>query len=330
MPVKNKAVALLSGGLDSRLAILIVKELGVTIEAVNFQTLFSCCKDDARQAAYELGVRFTLVKAGEDYLETVRNPKHGYGRGINPCVDCRSYMFKQAKAVMEQSGASFMVTGEVLGQRPMSQKLSDFQAIERDTDLEGRILRPLSARLLPPTFAEREGVVDRSKLYDIQGRTRERLHALAHRYGIKEPPAASAGCALTQPPFADKVRDLFDHDPGHELWKYELLKIGRHFRLNQDTKVVLGRNEAQNTYLEELCRKGLVLLRPKNFAGPAAVFIGQENPEVCRQAASLVLRYAQKPLPDPCELELIRGNEMQVVMAADPAQESFIEGVRIA
>jgi len=330
MPLAPKAIALLSGGLDSRLAIMIVKEQGIQIEAVNFQTMFSCCKDDARQVAYDLGVSFTLIKAEEDYLERVRNPKHGYGRGINPCVDCRTYMFERAKALMRHTGASFMITGEVLGQRPMSQKKSDFEIIERDSGLEGLILRPLSAKLLPVTIPEREGLIDRSKLYAIQGRTREKLYEVAKRYGIHEPPPASAGCALTQPPFADKVRDLFEHDPGHEVWKFELLNIGRHFRLSPETKVILGRNETQNAYLEELKLKGLVLLRPHNFAGPAAIFIGKENPEMHAQAASLVLRYAQKPLPVLCEFELIRGEETVLLTASEPAEESFIEGVRIA
>ena len=183
---------------------------------------------------------------------------------------------------------------------------------------------------MPETIPEREGLIDRSRLYDIQGRTRERLYAVAKHYGIDDPPPASAGCALTQPPFADKVRDLFEHDPGHEVWKFELLKIGRHFRLSADTKVILGRNEAQNAYLEELRYKRLALLRPHNFAGPAAIFIGKENPETRAQAASLVLRYAQKPLPELCEFELIRGEETVLVTASEPATESFIEGVRIA
>lgn len=330
MPLAPKAIALLSGGLDSRLAILIIKQQGIQIEAVNFQTMFSCCKDDARQVAYDLGVRFTLIKAEEDYLERVRNPKHGYGRGINPCVDCRTYMFEKAKRLMQPMGASFMITGEVLGQRPMSQKKSDFELIEKDSGLEGLILRPLSAKLLPVTFPEKEGLVNRSRLYAIQGRTREKLYEVAKEYGIHEPPPASAGCALTQPPFADKVRDLFDHDPGHEVWKYELLNIGRHFRLSPETKVVLGRNETQNAYLEELKDKGLAFLRPLNFAGPAVVFIGKDNPETHALAASLVLRYAQKPLPARCEFELIRGKEVIQVTASEPAEESFIEGVRIA
>ncbi len=325
-----KAIALLSGGLDSQLAICLVKEQGVEIEAVNFQTMFNCCKDDARQVAYNLGVGFTLIRADESYLERVRNPKFGYGRGINPCVDCRSYMFERARAVMEHAGAAFMITGEVVGQRPMSQKMEDFRLIEKDAGLEGLILRPLSAKLLPVTIPEKEGVIDRARLFDIQGRSRARLLELARHYGIENPPNASSGCALTQPQFADKVRDLFEHDPGHDIWKFELLKTGRHFRLSPETKIILGRNENQNAHLEELRFQGLPLLRPHNFAGPAAIFLGGANPEMQAQGASIILRYAQKPLPEICELEFVRGAETAIVTASLPAAESFIEGVRIA
>ncbi len=189
--MKPRAIALLSGGLDSMLAIAILKDQGVEIEAVNFQTMFGCCKEDARRAAYDLGVKFTLLKVGDDYLKTIQSPKYGYGRGMNACVDCRIYMFFAAKKYMEAAGASFMITGEVLNQRPMSQKESDMRIIERDTGLEGKILRPLSAKLLPETEPERLGIVDRARFYEIQGTSRKFLLELAGKYGIKDPPAAS-------------------------------------------------------------------------------------------------------------------------------------------
>ncbi len=325
-----KAMALLSGGLDSRLAICIVKEQGIEIEAVNFQTMFSCCKDDARQVAYELGVGFTLIKADEAYVKVIREPKHGYGRGINPCVDCRIYMFDRVRQLMEYLGASFVVTGEVVNQRPMSQKREDFKKIERDTGLEGLILRPLSAKLLPPTIPEKEGVIDRSKLYEIEGRSREKLLELARHYGIQNPPAASSGCALTQVPFAEKVRDVFEHDAGNEPWKYEILKVGRHFRLTPEAKVVLGRNEGENAYLEALHPAGTALLVPHNFAGPAALVIGTAGASVLDQAAAIILRYAQKPLPEMCELKINRNGELGMMTSPAAADEPFIEGVRIA
>ena len=324
-----KAVALLSGGLDSQLAIAIVKAQGVEIEAVNFQTMFGCCKDDARQAAHALGVGFTLLKAGADYIEVIQNPKFGYGRGINPCVDCRIYMFRRAQELMSHTGAAFMITGEVLGQRPMSQKMKDFKAIEKETGLEGRILRPLSAHQMPLTIPEQEGLIDRSKLYGIVGRSRQKLLKLAKEYGIHNPPDPSAGCALTSPEFAKKVQDIFDHHDSRETWQFEILRMGRHFRLGPKTKIVIARNHDQNVYLEHLHPEGTLLLSALNFAGPTALFIGEESPEMLAQAAAMVLRYAQKPLPETCDIELHRGESAEVYQAGAPAEEAFIEGVRI-
>ncbi len=324
-----KAIALLSGGLDSQLAIAIVKAQGVEIEAVNFQTMFGCCKDDARQAAHALGVGFTLLKAGADYLEVIREPKFGYGRGINPCVDCRIYMFKRAKELMHHTGATFMITGEVLGQRPMSQKMTDFRAIESDTGLKGRILRPLSAHQLLLTIPEEEGVIDRTKLYGIVGRSRQKLLKLAREYGIQNPPDPSAGCALTSPEFAKKVHDVFDHHESREPWQFEILRMGRHFRLGLKTKIVIARNQDQNGYLESLHPEGTVLLSPLNFGGPTALLIGEETPGMLQQAAAILLRYSQKQLPEICEIELHRGENVELLQAHEPADELFIEGVRI-
>ncbi len=324
-----RAIALLSGGLDSRLAVCILKEQGIEIEAVNFQTMFSCCRDDARQVAHELGIGFTAIKADEEYVRIIREPKYGYGRGLNPCVDCRIYMFERARSLMDHLRASFIITGEVIGQRPMSQKIADFVKIERDTGLEGLIVRPLSAQLLPATLPEKEGVIDRSRLYAIQGRWRAPLLALARRYGIENPPDASPGCALTQVPFADKVRDVFTHDEGNEPWKYEILKVGRHFRLKEGAKVVLGRSEEQNAYLEALHPAGTALLVPHNFAGPVGLLIGAAESPALEQAAALILRYAQKPLPENCDLKLTRGGEVKILSSSAAADESFIEGVRI-
>lgn len=302
--MNRKAVVLLSGGLDSTLATCIVKEQGVEIEAVNFQTMFGCCKDDARQVAHRLGVPFTLLKVGDDYLKTIQFPKYGYGRGINPCVDCRIYMFLAAKRFMEEVGASFMISGEVLGQRPMSQKLRDFQTIERDAGLERRILRPLSAKLLSPTLPEELGIVDRSKLYAVEGRSRQELLALAGKYGIENPPSPSSGCALTSPAFAEKVQDIFDHRPEYERWEFELLKTGRHFRLDGEAKVIIARDENENAHLELRHPAGTHFLKGVTFVGPCALVIGKAEEKHFRSAGRLMLRYAQKPVPESGEIEI--------------------------
>ncbi len=324
-----KAVALLSGGVDSMLAIAIVKEQGVKIEAVHFQTMFGCCKDDARQAAYQLGVPCTLLKVGDDYLKMVENPKYGYGRGVNPCVDCRSYMFVLGKKFMEQVGADFLISGEVLDQRPMSQKKIDFQRIETDCGLEGKILRPLSAQRLAPTEAEEKGWVDRSRLFNIHGRSRKLIFDLARKYGIEEPPSPSAGCALTSPAFAKKVRDVFDHHPDYSRWEFEILRMGRHFRLDDTTKLVIARNENQNAYLEALHPEGTFLLTCRNFGGPHALLIGADREKNLALAGSIILRYAQKPFPETCEIQVEGGAETQTFQVAAQAEEERIDLLRI-
>lgn len=293
MKMNKKGVALLSGGLDSTLAIKILLKQGIEIEAVNFQTMFGCCKDDARQVAHELGIKFTMLPVGMDYVELVKNPKYGVGKGINPCVDCRIYMFRLAKKLMEQIGASFVVSGEVLGQRPMSQRFDCFETIERDAELEGLIVRPLSAKLLEPTIPEKEGIIDREKLYDIQGRSRSRLLELASEFGIENPPSPSTGCALTEPEFAKKVRDIFRYVRDCERWHFEILKVGRHFRLDPEAKAVLGRDAIENEYLEYLHPKGTTLLTPVNFAGPSALLVGPSTPERREETGKLILSYVK-------------------------------------
>ncbi|MBI3307725.1 MAG: 7-cyano-7-deazaguanine synthase [Candidatus Omnitrophica bacterium] len=319
--MNHKAVALLSGGLDSNLAVAMVKEQGIEIEAINFQTIFGCCKDDARKVAHKLGVSFTVLSVQDDYLNRVEKPKYGYGRGVNPCVDCRIYMFQTAKKFMEQAGASFLISGEVLHQRPMSQKKRDFETIEKDCELNGLILRPLSAKLLPVTEPEKAGLVDRDKFYGVQGRSRTKLLELAKQYGIEDPPSPSAGCALTSPAFAKKVRDVFSHHPNYNRWEFEILKIGRHFRLDRKTKIVISRNHTQNEYLEALHPSGTVLLISRNFGGPHALLIGDASEENRRKAASCMLRYSQKPLPDICEITL-KGNGQTENLYFAPALEA--------
>lgn len=324
-----KAVALLSGGVDSMLAIAIVKQQNVEIEAVHFQTMFGCCKDDARQAAHKLGVPCTLLKVGDDYLDMVKKPKYGYGRGVNPCVDCRGYMFDLGKKFMEKTGASFLISGEVLDQRPMSQKLKDFERIEADLGLQRKILRPLSAHRLAKTEAEEKGWVNREKLYNVQGRSRKFLFELARKFGIEEPPSPSAGCALTSPAFAKKVRDVFTHSPDYGRWEFEILRMGRHFRLAAGIKLVVARNENQNAYLEMMHPEGTSLLTCSNFGGPHALLTGPASEEIMGLAGSIVLRYAQKPLPPACEIRTERGGETKILTASVPAEEELINSLRI-
>jgi tRNA U34 2-thiouridine synthase MnmA/TrmU len=280
------------------LAIRIMQEQGIEVEALNFKTVFTCCQDRSAQTASDLGVRLTVVGQEDDYLDLVKEPQFGRGKGANPCVDCRIYMFEKAKRFMHQIGADFIVSGEVAGQRPMSQKRRDLDRIAFHSDLDDLLLRPLSAKLLRPTLPEREGWVDREKLYNIEGRSRKRLIALAKKYGLKEIPTPSTGCSLTEPRFSKKVFDLIDAPGESRRWDFELLKIGRHFRFDAHTKVVLGRDEAENDqllYANQLPdATNSVAIAPENFVGPQVLFIGPRTDEAIHFAASLMLRYSRE------------------------------------
>jgi hypothetical protein len=315
-----RCVALLSGGLDSRLAIRIMQMQGVEVEALSFKMVFECCQDEAGRAAREFGVRLTMLEQDDEYLELVREPKFGYGKGANPCVDCRIYMFRKAKRLMAQAGARFVVSGEVVGQRPMSQKRRDLDVIARHSGLEDLLLRPLSAKLLPPTLPERRGWVDRQRLYGFEGRSRKGLIRLAEELGLREIPGPSTGCALTEPRFARKVFDLLELQPENGRWDFELLKLGRHFRLDGQTKIIVGRHEAENSQLEYMHglpeASSTALLTPDNFTGPLVLVIGPVTDAALRFAGGLVLRYSKYAPADGALLRVVEPTRTWVMPAA--------------
>lgn len=321
MKLNKKAVALLSGGLDSHLAIKIMQAQGVEVEAVNFKSTFSCCKDDASAVSRQLGVKLTILSLGEDYLKLVRNPKFGWGRSVNPCMDCRIYMFDIAKKFMDQIGASFVISGEVLGQRPKSQMMDALTIIPRESGLEDLLLRPLSAKLLAPTLPEREGIVDREKLYDIQGRSRQRLHELAREFGISDIPTPSNGCILTDENYGNRVKDHFTHFAGQNFWDFESFKVGRHFRLDDTHKVILGRNQVENDTLAHLNkeREGTTYFEPENFAGPSALLVGSLEEEWIQKAGGLMLQFSKNADPAASRV-LYRNESTSGSFLAQPAQ----------
>ncbi|NLX57229.1 MAG: tRNA 4-thiouridine(8) synthase ThiI [Planctomycetaceae bacterium] len=297
-----RCVALLSGGLDSHLAVRLMQQQGLEVVALHCRSPFAVGPDRAEQAATCLGVPLTIVSLGDDYLDIVRQPRFGYGRGANPCVDCRVHMFSLARSCLQQHEAQFVVSGEVVGQRAGSQKRRDLDTIAHHSGLHERLLRPLSARLLPVTLPERAGWVDREKLYGFYGRGRRGLIQLARALGIDEIPTPSTGCVLTEPPFARKVFDLLQHQTRAGRWDFELLKFGRHFRLNNQCKVVLGRREAENHQLEHLHAVPeageSTLLAPDGFVGPTALVVGPLTDQAYAFACELMHQFARKPI-DP-------------------------------
>lgn len=332
MALSKKAVVLLSGGLDSILATKIIQAQGIELEAFNVRTQFECCKLEAAQMAQVLGVSITVADAAPDYLDLIEHPRNGWGKGINPCVDCRAYMFRMAGRFMKQVSASFLVTGEVMGQRPNSQLRHQLRKVEEESDLPGLILRPLSAKLLPPTAPELEGIVDREKLYGISGRSRKDLIRMAREFGIEEIPQPSIGCRLTDADFGQRAREAWAHGEAHsDRWQYELLKIGRHLRLPTGEKIVLGRNEKENgelSYLREQI-SGSTFFEPVNFAGPAALSLSGNNEQVQNFVGGALLRYAKKYPAGEAKVRFEGVTGSGLFQAAEPLGESALQNARV-
>lgn len=292
--MKTKAIALFSGGLDSILAFKVIAEQGIEVLGVTFSTPFFGA-EKARATARRIGLPLAVLDITEEHMQMLRSPRYGYGKNMNPCIDCHTLMLKVAGRRMEEEGADFVFTGEVLGQRPMSQGKQSLYVVAKNAGYPDRILRPLSAALLPETEPERSGKVDRSRLCDIQGRGRKRQMEMAVHYGITSYPPPAGGCLLTDPIFSRRLRDLFDRDPGHRLRDIELLKVGRHFRLSETAKAVVGRNIMDNATIERLAEAGDALIRIDQFPGPTVLLPGGGNEAERLLAAGLCARYSDAP-----------------------------------
>lgn len=331
---KVKAVVLLSGGLDSTLAIHVVKAQGIEVVALNFVTVFcrctrgGSCKSEARKVSEALGIPIKVLNITDSFLKIVKRPKHGYGRNMNPCIDCRINMFRMAGEYMREIGASFVITGEVLGQRPMSQRKEAMRIIEREAGLEGLILRPLCARQLEPTVPEKLGLVDRQKLLDFKGRSRKGQIQLADIFEVKDYPCPAGGCLLTDPGFAYRIKELFTHNPGATLSDVQLLKVGRHLRLNDSTKLVVGRGEEENLRIENLAQEGDTLLLMADVPGPLCLLRGNLTEEVLHQAAQLTARFSKVRSLPSVKVILRKAGEERVLEIA-PADPAWAEGLTI-
>ena len=341
--IKTKAVALLSGGLDSHLAVRMMKEQGIEVEAVAIKTPFcdfDCgkgCGHKVLEVASELDIELKTVYLGKEYLTMLKNPKHGYGSGMNPCIDCRMMMYDEAKKHMDEIGADFIITGEVLHQRPMSQNSNALSIIEKGTETEGKVLRPLSARLLPLTNPENNGLINRSMLGAIRGRSRKGQLDLADKYGIADPPNSAGGCLLTDPQFSKRVKDLYKFsvlEPS--INDVELLKIGRHFRLNSFSKLIVGRNHAENEMIKSLCNDTDYIVQPVTIPGPTSILRLNVRPDLRKHKSLLqltiqiTLRYSDTEAESEYEVSVInKGKKLVRTVSSMPCTENIVEGYRI-
>ncbi|MEW6587168.1 MAG: hypothetical protein AB1442_16355, partial [Nitrospirota bacterium] len=262
-----EGVALFSGGLDSTLAILSILKQGIRVHALRFVTPFDCHVTSGKHAlevsAPDKGYGFTItsLRIDEQFLDMVKSPRHGYGKNMNPCIDCRILMLREAKKFMEAAGASFIVTGEVLGQRPMSQRKDILYHIEKEAGLKNLVVRPLSAKLLRITLPEAQGIVDRGMFHGFSGRSRKPQIALAEEWGLKGYPSPAGGCLLTDPIYANRLRDLLANEEAPSLRHIELLKTGRHFRFSPSCKIIVGRDREENRKIEVLSSDADFLLK---------------------------------------------------------------------
>ncbi|EGG41650.1 tRNA (5-methylaminomethyl-2-thiouridylate)-methyltransferase [Candidatus Nitrosarchaeum limnium SFB1] len=328
---KKKVVALLSGGLDSQLAVRMMQEQGFEVSAVAIKTPFcdfDCgrgCGFEIREKADDLNVNLKTVYLGDEYIEMLKHPKHGIGAGFNPCVDCRTMMFNAAKKHMEEIGAEFIISGEVLGQRPMSQHAPSLRTIEKDSGLVGKIVRPLSAALLPETDPEKNGLIKRENLGMIRGRTRRAQLEMAKKYGIENPPNAGGGCLLTDPTFGLRAKDLFSHTETPTINDIDLLKIGRHFRLDEQTKFVVGRNKDENEMIKAIALPSDVLFQARDHMGPVSILRGKDTEEYEKLVSAVTLRYSDAPKGEQASVIINKNNVKEEIITQSVEEESYIK-----
>jgi tRNA U34 2-thiouridine synthase MnmA/TrmU len=332
MKDKIKAVALFSGGLDSILAVKLIQEQGIEVKGVNFKTPFFGL-DEVLIVTKGLDMDLEIIDITKEILGILENPLHGFGKNMNPCIDCHALMFKKAGEYMTKIGASFILSGEVLGERPMSQNRNSLSLIERESGLEGRILRPLSALLLPETIPEKEGLVNKNKLLNISGRSRKRQMELAAKINLKDYPSPAGGCKLTEPEFSKRLRDLFSQEK-YSLEEIDLLKLGRHFRLNRDIKLVVGRNKEENERLKDFFQEGDFLFKAKNLKGPISLIKKgiKLNNDFIDKSCQVTARYCDRNKEEDEEVYInyySASEELAKTRKVKPLREEELEILRV-
>jgi len=311
------------------LAAELLRRQGIKVTGIIFQTpFFGSTRGVA--AAQQLGIHYRVEDITADHLLMVKAPAHGYGKNMNPCIDCHAMMFEKAGNLMEELEAHFLFSGEVLGQRPMSQNMKALKLVEEASGYQGRILRPLSAKLLPETEPEKSGQVDRKQLMDIQGRSRKRQMQMAQDWGLTEYPTPGGGCLLTDPGFSVRLEELFEATPSAGPMDVEKLKLGRHFRLPEGSKVVVGRHHKDNEDLQVLIREGDILLKQSDAPGPFTVLDGSATEDDIQLAAALTARYTKTGASgETVSILVIRPGDEGEAMEVKPMSLMDIEEYRV-
>lgn len=330
-----KAIALYSGGLDSVLSVLIMKRLGVDVTPVMFITDFGCAasrRSKGRSAVPAGEIDGLIVEKhhiGEAFFELVKNPKFGHGKNMNPCIDCKALMLKEARKMMQERGADFLVTGEVLGQRPMSQRRDVFPVIEREAGVAGLVVRPLCGKILKPTIAEEKGFIKREDLYGFSGRSRKPQMELAAGFGLTEYAQPAGGCVLTDPIFSSRLRDLLSRNPSPSMRDVQLLRLGRHFRSPDGFTIIVGRDEMDNMEIEKLAEPGDYLIQlVADFGSPLTLAEAGISEDGLNLAARLCVRYSASRKQTLVPVIISRNSESHSVNVA-ASDEMEVERFRM-
>ncbi len=331
--MEKKGILLYSGGLDSLLAGKLLLDQGIELIGMHFLLPFVAPDSHpeesvaARHAA-QIGLALRHIRLGREYMEMAKDPPHGYGKKMNPCIDCKIYLLKKAREAMLAEGASFVATGEVVGQRPMSQMKHMLNHIEKESGLKEYLLRPLSARLMKPTLAEKNGIVDRDLLLGISGRSRSVQAGLAAEYNIKEYATPAGGCLFTDAFIAPRIKDLFEHVPDFSMVDSYLLGLGRHFRLHENLKIIVGRNESENIELEKYRDEADAYIAPQ-FKGPSVFMRGSASDDDYRLTGAIIARYGNSGGTDG-EIRIYRKDEQaRTMIVTGRAENDEIESMRI-
>jgi len=319
-----KALGLCSGGLDSILSALLLKRQGINVEWIAFETPFFS-SENAKGAAEKYAIPLMVRNITSVYIDMLKNPNCGYGKNMNPCLDCHTLMFKIAGEHIRNNAFDFVFSGEVLGQRPMSQTRHSLRYVEKNSGIDGYILRPLSALNLPATIPEENGLVNRDELLGIRGKSRKEQIELAHRFGVTGYPSPAGGCLLTDRGYCRRLNDLFDHQDAYSENELHLLKYGRHFRIDSQTKIVVGRNKKDNEGILKHMDSGRdILIKMKHVPGPVCIAPALSSPDIIKLAASLCAGYTKTPKGESAEA-VIGHSTSSYTIAVKPAEPDIVK-----
>jgi len=322
-----KAIVLLSGGLDSQLAVSVLKEQGIEVVGVSFESPFFNA-DKALKAAEHLGITLHVEKFADDIMALVKHPPHGFGANMNPCIDCHAAMLRRAGGLMSTLQAQFLATGEVLNQRPMSQNMRALKIVAAASGFDGFVVRPLSAQLLPETEPERLGWIKRGKLLALIGRGRNAQMELAKKYGLADFPTPAGGCRLTDPNFAGRLRDLRQHEALDNMQSVMLLRLGRHFRLGPQTKLIVGRHKADNDEIEKHAGPASIMLTTGDIPGPIGMLDANADEATIERAAAICARYGDYKPGAPARIRVF-SSSFDRLLDVLPASHEDVEKQRV-